>query len=198
MGTFVKNLEKFVRDISLLTMDDIFQFNLVKDIDKATNKITWKSALLLNPKSKNGTTLIRLADNNFDSPEEKIMAEAILADEAEEKGYKTIYQINPDKYMNIEYDCSVSVQQSVMRNKEIQKALALEYHQLMSQNPTYDIYEGAKKVTNFYYPEDVDTLIHKPQPQNQMGQMPGPEQMSRPSSGMTKQMINNQVNKELV
>jgi len=197
MGTFVKNLEKFVRDISLLTMDDIFQFELAKDIDKVTNNVAWKSSLLLHSKSKNSSTLIRLADNNFASPEEKLKAEVALADEANAKGFKTIYQINPDKYMEIEYDCKVDVQMSAVKNKEIQKALALEYNQMMMMNPTYDIYEGAKKVTQFYYPEDVDTLIHKPE-QTQTGQMPGAEQMSKPASSMTKQMINNQVNKELV
>lgn len=194
LGTFIPNLEKFVRDIGLLTMDDIFQHNLAKDIDKVTNKITWKGSLLIKGDSKDEVTLIRLANNDFPTEEEKLLAEARLADEMEKKGYKTIYQINPDEYDRVQYDCEASVQQSMMKNKEIQKALAMEFHQVMSNNPMYNLYEGSKKVTEFYYPDQVDELINKPEANPYPGTPPTPGQAPGAADTMQKQLLNNSLN----
>lgn len=194
IGPFVKNLEAFVRDIGLLAMDDIFQHDLGKDIDKVTNNIQWKASILIGAKSKNRATLIRLADNTFQDPVDKDLAEAKLADEANEKGYKTIYQINPNEYDVIQYDCQTSVQQSMMKNKEIQKALAMEFQQAMQTNPYYNLYEGSRKVTEFYYPDEIDTLIQKPQQNPFPGNPTPPQQTPAAGQPMGGQLINNTQN----
>ncbi len=196
LGTFKFSLEKFVRDIGLLTMDDVFQFDLAKDIDPITNNIKWKAALLLPEKSKGHSILIRLADNTFASEEEKTTAEMLLAEEANKKGYKTIWQINPDKYMQIEYDCRTSVKEATDKSKEVLQSLAIEYDQYMRSNPVYDIYEGAKQVTEFYYPEKVDILLHKPQPQTP-GQ-PTPPILGTPPPGAQTPGANNPIGRQVV
>ena len=198
LGTFKFNMEKFVRDIGLLVMDNIFQFDLAKDIDQVTNNIQWKSSILLPSKDKGNSTLIRLSLNDFSSEEEKIKAEMLLAEEANKNGYKTIYQINPDSYQQIQYDCNVSVKDSTSRTKEVQQALAVEYDQYMRTNPFYDVYEGAKQVTKFYYPDKVDILLHKPQAQTPgepapvtLGQQTPSEQTPSSVNSFGRQIVNN-------
>lgn len=193
LGTFIKNMEKFMHDFGLLTMDDIFQFNIGKDIDKVTKNIGWKSSMIVPSEEKGGAILIRQADNNYANEEEKVMAELELAVEAEKKGYKTIYQINPDLYKDIDYVCQVSVQRSQNKNKEVQKALAMEYHQIMSSNPTYDLYEGTKQVTKFFYPEKVNDLVKKPQENPMQPAGVTPNQQRAPRLPTTNQMLNNTV-----
>ena len=193
LGTFMKNMEKFIHDFGLLSMDDIFQFNIGKDIDKVTGNIGWKASIIVPSEDENGKILIRQANNTFASEEEKEMAQHELAVEAEKKGYKTIWQINPDLYKNIEYVCQVSFQRSQNKNKEVQKALAMEFQQIMQNNPFYDLYEGTKEVAKYFYPDKVNTLVRKPQENPNAPQALPPNQQRAPRLPTTNQLLNNTV-----
>lgn len=193
LGTFKLNMEKFMHDFGLLTMDDIFQFNIGKQLDKVTGNVKWKGSIVVPSMDKNGAILIRQANNDFATEEDKVRAELALADEMEKKGYKTIYQINPDLYKDIDYTCQVSVQRSANKNKEVQKALAMEYHTIMQNNPMYNLYNGSKKVTKYFYPESVDELIQKPQVNQQPGQGLPTSQQPGPHLPTSNQLLNNTV-----
>lgn len=199
-GTFAKNLDKFMQDIGALTMDDIFQFDLVKTINKSTNNIEYKSALIINTdnSTKNeDKILIKFADNTFESPEERLQAEVALADLIERDNLKTIYQINPKEYQEIDFYVRTSVERAVTKNKELQKALATEFYQVTAMNPYIDQVENTRQLVKQYYPERVHELVKAPEQPQPQAQSPGDlvAQMQNTQKKMptTNQLLNNTI-----
>lgn len=200
-GTFVKNMEKFIRELGALVLDDIFQFEFVKNIDKSTNKIRYTSAFF--HKDDDGVNVVRLMDEK-PIGEEAINKQIKLLSEIQSNGYKTLHEIDPESYKDIDFITETSIEYSKTKNKDLQKALALEFHQVMAANPYYDLLSGTKKITEQYYPTEVDTLVKEPQTQQQQNPMtPGgnvtPEQaitmqqQTQQRMPTTNQLLNNTI-----
>lgn len=201
-GTFAKNLDKFMQDIGALTMDDIFQFDMVKTVDKSTNNIQYKSALIVNTDSSTQNkdkVLIKFADNSFKDETERLEAEVELYEMMEKDKFKTLYQINPKEYQNIDFYVKTSVERAVSKNKELQKALATEFYQVTAMNPYIDQVENTKQLVKQYYPERVAEFVKAPEQaqQEQQAQSPGDlvaqQQQTQRKLPTTNQLLNNTI-----
>ena len=199
-GTFFKNMEKFIRELGYLILDDIFQYELVKNIDKVTGKIGYSSTFVL--QEGKDVNVVRLQN---ETPEDPYEHQLKVLNEIEKNGYKSLYEIAPEDYKNIDYITDVSIEYSQSKNKDLQKALAIEFHQVMSPNPYYNLLNGTKKLTEQYYPTEVDDLVKEPtqQPDTNNPMTPGgsvtPEQaiqmqqQTQTKMPTTNQLLNNTI-----
>lgn len=162
LGTFIKNMENFAKDIAEITLDDIFQYDFIKKIDKLTNKIEYKSSFVLNDGDRK--KMVRLFAKDDMTKEEQELYVLDLVDKKEE-GYEAIYDINPELVKDIDFKAICSFKNAQSNSAELQKALAVEYHTMMinTASPNYNRLEGDKMVTEQFYPDMVDVLVKEPE-----------------------------------
>ena len=170
MTNFMRNQMSMVEDFGNLLIGDILQHITVGEVDELTDSIQYKTVLLRekNIKGKNLSTVVRFAP---ESPEDKELRSLELLDEVLSKNMNaTIYEVNPEMLRSIKYKCYVSADTYKKNNKDLQKALALEYYQLMQQNPIADQNYLFKRITEEFYPGEADNFTNHQQP---MQGMPG-------------------------
>lgn len=181
LGTFIKNMENFAEEIAYLTMDDIFQYDFVKKIDELTGNIEYKSEFVMSKEDKK--KLIDLSVKSGMSEAEKELEMLKKWDKANERGYESIYSLNPELVENIDFRVECSYKNVQSKSMELQKALAVEYHTMMinTGSPNYNRYEGDVMVTEQFYPNKVDILINNPEEQNKaipMGTLEQPQEQT--------------------
>lgn len=180
MSNFTRNQMSMVEEFGNLLIGDILQHLTVGELDELTNNLNYKTILIKekNVKGKNLSTTIRFT---ADQPQDQQIRALQLLDEIQQKNQNsTIYEVNAELIRSIKYKCYVSADTYKKNNKDLQKAMALEYYTLMSANPTIDQAYLTKRLTDEFYPGEADKFVAA-QPQ-MPPQIPGAPGMANPIS----------------
>lgn len=202
LGLFGKMVKFMVEDFGKLRLNTILQYMTVNQMMEITNPeapIKFRS-ILIPDKVIDGKKKSRKIEFVADLPEEGTKEHEDMQYEMmkkEDENDMEIIKVNPSLFTRLKYLVKVTADMIASNSEAVKKALDLEAHDRMIQDPNFDQYAVSQLLVDIYKPGEADKFLKKKEDLSQPQPTESPGKKPKGSSKLVSQITGNNLNPEL-